>query len=487
MHVAETSGYNSNQGNEDAEILRNYHDVPEEDRKKAQVFFDRARTVAGTGNFEYAIEMYLQGLAIDPENVEAHQALRDISLKRKASGKKDLGMIEKMKLGPKKGDEKTSLLNAEKLLAYDPGNMDRMLAVFQAAYRGGFYDTVLWIGPILQRTNAETKKPEYNKFIALRDIYNALEEYKLATEACHFALTLRPDDMTLQQEMKNLAAKQTMKGGKYGTAKSFRDSMRNKDLQDRLLETEKDVHEADALARAIKDAEAAWQANPDDPSKFTKLIDALRRPEQAAFDDRAIELLQQEYEKTNQFKWRQRIGEIRMAQLNREERTLRAEVDHNKNNPDYQDLLQKLKEFGIEKAKAELEEYQLVLEHYPTDSNARFQVAARMFQLGQFQDAIPVFQQVRSDPKFRTPASILLGRAFLSAGFPEEAVETLKVVIDDYPGRGDERSMEMFYWYARALEEKKDTAAALKSYSQVAQWNFNYRDVQQRIKRLRGN
>ena len=37
----------------------------------------------------------------------------------------------------------------------------------------------------------------------------------------------------------------------------------------------------------------------------------------------------------------------------------------------------------------------------------------------------------------------------------------------------------------RALEAKGDYATAIKQYSQVAQWNFNYRDVQARIKALR--
>ena len=49
---------------------------------------------------------------------------------------------------------------------------------------------------------------------------------------------------------------------------------------------------------------------------------------------------------------------------------------------------------------------------------------------------------------------MLLGRAFLEAGFPDEAVDTLQGVIGEYPVKGDERSIEMHYWYARALEEK---------------------------------
>jgi tetratricopeptide (TPR) repeat protein len=468
----------------DDDVLRNYRAIPEEDRKRAKVFFDRGKTVADTGNYEYAIEMYIQGLNVDPENVEAHQILRDISLKRKASGGKDMGMMDKMKM-PKAKDDKLAMLNAEKLLAYSPGDTSRMLAMFQAAYKAGCYDTVLWIGPICQRANADTKKPDFKTFITLRDVYNAIEEYKLATEACHLALTLKPEDMDLQHEMKNLAAKQTMKGGKYGTAKSFRESIRDVEVQEKLLDADKDVHAIDALVKAINEAEAYWRAAPEDQARFSKLIDALRRTEQIEYENKAIELLEEMYQKTRQFKFRQRTGEIRMAQMNRQERSMAQALQAAKSSPGYAEQVQQFKEFRIEKVKTELEEYQLVLEHYPTDSNARFQVAARMFQLGQHQDVIPILQQVRSDPKHRVTASILLGQSFLGAGYPDEAVDTLKAVIDEYQGRGDERSMEMYYWYARALEEKKDDQPALKAYSQVAQWNFNYKDVQARIKRLR--
>jgi TolA-binding protein len=480
--VAESTGPKQTGGDQDP--LRNYAAIPEEERKRAKVFFDRGKTVAGTGNYEYAIEMYIQGLSVDPENVEAHQILRDISLKRKASGGKDMGMFDKMKL-PKAKEEKQGLLNAEKLLAYSPGETDRMLAVCQAAYKAGCYDTVLWIGPILQRANSDSKKPDFKTYISLRDIYNAIEEYKLATEACHLALTLKPQDMDLQHEMKNLAAKQTMKGGNYGTAKSFRESIRDAEVQDKLLEADKDVHEEDALVRAIRDAEAAWKAAPDDQGKFGKVIEAMKRTELVEYENQAIELLDDMYKKTKQFKFRQRVGEIRIAQLNRQERGLRQAAEQGKSDPNYAELLQEFKEFKLEKAKAELEEYQLILDHYPTDGNARFQVALRMFQLGQFNEAIPVLQQVRSDPKHRTAASILLGQSFLTAGFAEEASDTLKAVIDEHPTKGDERSMEMYYWYARALEEKKDYPPAIKAYSQVAQWSFNYRDVQTRIKKLR--
>src|SRR5690348_4128533 len=165
------------------ELPQGYRAIPEEDQKKAQVFFERAKTVADTGNFEYGLELYLQGLSIDPENTEAHHAMRDVSLKRKASGGKGLGMFEKMKLGKNTKDEKLNMLNAEKMLGYDPGNTDHMVSMFQSAIHGGFFDTAMWIGAALMKANSDNPKPDFNKFIILKDGYKNMKTWKEATEA----------------------------------------------------------------------------------------------------------------------------------------------------------------------------------------------------------------------------------------------------------------------------------------------------------------
>jgi hypothetical protein len=112
--------------------------------RKAQVFFERGDTIAQTGNFEFAVELYIQGLALDPDNAVAHEKLRAISLKRKALGGKAMGLFEKMKL-PRAKDTKTRMLNAEKLLAYEPGSTDHMSALGQAAREGDFTETEAWI------------------------------------------------------------------------------------------------------------------------------------------------------------------------------------------------------------------------------------------------------------------------------------------------------------------------------------------------------
>jgi predicted Zn-dependent protease len=458
-----------------------YKDIPEADRKKANGFFDRGKTVADTGNYEYAIEMYLQGLAFDPEATEAHQHVRDLSMRRKATGGKPMGMFDKMKLKAGKEDFRRQMLNAETLLAYDPGNTEHMLAVMTAGQKGGFYDTVLWVGQILFQALASLPKQDLKRWIALKDLYKSIGEYSQAIEALAMARRLKPDDMNLNHELKDLSAQATMKKGNY-EAGDFRKSIRDMEGQKKLLDSDKDIRSADVLLAAVEEAERAYKADLTNPGAFNRYIDALQKSEQFEQENLAIELLEQKYKETKQFKYRQRVGQIKISQLSRMERSLREEKDKN---PEDAALKKEYETFQRERIKEELGLWQATLTAYPTNNDARFEVGKRLFQLRQLNDAIPVLQQCRNDPKYRVAAGILLGRAFLEAKFPDEAVDTLQAVISEYQLRGDEKSMDLFYWFARAQEDKGDRQAAAKAYSQVAQWNFNFKDVQARIKRLR--
>ena len=463
-----------------SQVPQGYKDIPEDDRKKAKVFFDRGSTVAATGNYEYAIQMYLEGLAIDPDAKEAHQALRDISLRRKASGGKDMGMLARMKL-PRGKDDREQMLRAERLMAYNPGDPENMLVLMKAAYRAGFYDTVLWIGPILLKANSELKNPDVSKYLAARDIYAELKLWRQAVDATQLAAAVRTDDMELQRQLKDLGARLTLQSGNY-EAGAFRDSVKDMAGQKKLMEQDMDIHDVDVITRQINEAEEAYAAEPNEPGKLMRLVDALVKSESTANENRAIELLQKEFERTNTFRFRFNIGKIKLTQLRRQDRAERARVAQN---PKDERIKKEYLQFQRDRYQEELKEFQLFADAYPTDMTFRYEVGVRLFMLEQPREAIPLLQQARSDPKQRVEASTYLGRAFLATGFADEAVDTFKQTLEEYEMRGDNKSKEMFYWYGRALEEKGDTATALKAYSQLVQWDFGYRDVQGRIKKLR--
>jgi tetratricopeptide (TPR) repeat protein len=476
-------------------VSQRYKVIPEEDRNKAQVFFERGRAVAATGNYDYSIEMFIQGLSLDPENVEAHMELRDISLKRRVSGGKSLGMMDRLKIKTTNADDKLNLLNAEKLLAFDPGNTDYMQTMVKSAHRAGFFDTVMWIGPILQKANDEApKRREFDKYIVLKDVYKDMasdtstppklrpELWRRATTACNSAAQLKPDDMDLHTELKNLGAMHTMDEGGYSEGVSFRDSIRDRDRQEGLLAQDRDHRDVNVMARFINEAEAQYRADPGEPGKLLKLVDALEKTEDPDYENRAVELLTEWYARTKQFRFRKRIGEIHMKQWSRMERSQRQYLDENANDTqaraDYE-------QFKRDKLEFELSEYRLWAENYPTDMSFRFEAAARLFELKKHDEAIPLLQEAQRDAKFRNKATLLLGRAFYELQFLDEAIDTLSGLIREYKITGDELSREMHYWAARAYEERGDRDAALKLYSAIVRMEFNYQDVQKRIRALR--
>jgi len=460
--------------------VADYQDTPEEMRSKAQAFFARAKSVASSGQYDYALEMFLQGLGLDPEATEAHQELREVSMNRKLNGGKPLGMIEKMKVKTVK-DPKQAMLAYERILAYDPGDLDAMVGVLTSANKGGFWDTALWIGPILLRANIDSAKPDLKKYLILKDVYKDLKKYDRAVEACQYAVQMKPNDMELTGELKDLSAEETMWRGNYQQG-AFKDSMRNRKQQEELLEDERDYKSASILERKISDAEADYAANQNEPGKLTKLVEALLATEQPEHENRAIELLQEAYDRTKQYRYRKNMGQINMKIWNRMERSRREEA---KANPTDEKVQEEYRQFLNDKLEFELKELREWTENYPTDLSFKFHAAQRLFQLGRYDEAIPEFQQAANDPKFRADSSIWLGRSFYEAGFYDESAQILESSINEYVGRNDDKSKQLFYWRGRALEEMGEIEAALKHYSQVAQWQFGYEDVQQRIKKLR--
>jgi tetratricopeptide (TPR) repeat protein len=464
-----------------AELPPGYREVPEEERKKAQGFFTYGRSVAATGHYDYAIERYLAGLSLDPDAVSAHQELREISLKRKASGGKGLGMIEAMKLKKKSKDDKENMLNAEKLLAYDPGNSDHMLTIAQTAARLGYYDTVMWAGPMVAQAEADGGKPDVNKFLLLRDVYKKIQQFRLAVEMVSIAVRFKPEDMDLIVELRNLAAQQTMQDAGYDKRGSFRDQVRDMDAQIRLLDADKEVTDIDVLGRMIVDAEKALAAEPNEPGKLNKLIDLLVKTELPKNEDRAAKLLQEWFDRTKQFSFRQRIGQIRIKQRQREERVKHeqhkaapADAEVRK---EYEEIRRKLWEF-------ELSEFAQWVTAYPTELSYRFEMGKRQLFLRQFDEAINNFQLARNDPKHRTDAQIMLGMSFYEAGFLDEADETLGILIRDYPNQESPKFKLANYWRGRVLEQKGQTAEAIKLYSKIFQRESGYKDVSARIRKL---
>ena len=202
--------------------------------EKARAFFDRAEEVASTSNFDYGIDLYLEGLQLSPDALEdGHIPLRRLALKRQGNGGKKPTMMEKMKRVKAKGP-KEDMLNAEFLLAKDPDNLQYAETMIKSAIAGGFLRTAEWLALLMFDANRASDKPSFATYILLKDCFIKMKMFTRAVTACECALQLRPKDDALRDELRDLSASMTMEKGNYGKTEDFRGSIRNKEAQEKL-------------------------------------------------------------------------------------------------------------------------------------------------------------------------------------------------------------------------------------------------------------
>ncbi len=463
------------------------------DQRKAQRFFEHAQTVADTRNYDYAIDCYINGLRHDPDNIGKHEALYDVAKRRKVGGGKPAGIAEKLKGGGK--DPIDKMLHAETLLAKNPTDVGLMTEFMKRCVEAdeavgqdiNIGEVALWIGTIALDWNQQTKADK-KVYLTLTDLFAAVGAYDKAVEACRHALQQDPGNSQLMQQLKDLEAENTMKKGKYGEAS--RESIKGGEEEALARQEEHRIDKTeDAKDRMIARRRAELEEDPQDLDKMQKLVDALVQKQSNESEKEAIKLLHDAWESTGQYRFRVRKGDIEMRQIARYLRSLRAKVQQN---PDDTDLKHKFTESVKKQIAFELNEFTDRVKNYPTDMSLRFQLGLRLYAAGRIDDAISAFQQAKSDPKNRAAAHEYLGRCYIHRGWHEEAIDTLRQGIDAHPLTDDKLGKELRYLLMDALEagarrtNSLDQAKeAQKVGSQVLQTDINYKDIRERVDKIR--
>jgi tetratricopeptide (TPR) repeat protein len=460
---------------------------PNEGPGKGRAFFDRAKTVAATGNYDYAIDMYISGLDREPFNVAEHQALREVALNRKIKGGKAGGGVAG-RMGPKlpyKGKTpKEAMLNAESVLAKDPGHIPSMLTMIRNAVEMGLKDVVLWIGPILQSANRTTKSPKVDIFTELASIYANLNEFSKASEAIQGAIELRPTDMDMIAQAKDYSAQETLIKGKYEQGESFKESIKDKEETKKLAQEDSLNKTEEYRRKDVAEAKIEYEKNPKELQVINKYATALWKMEDEAHDDLAIAMLEKAFAETKIYRLKVLIGDFRIRRYAHNWGILREAV---KRAPNDQETLAEFQQLSDERLRYELEEFHERAEHYPTDMIVLYEYGKRLFEAKRYDDAIVAFQQSQNNPKRHVEALFLLGRCFSYQNMKHEAMETLERAIADYElaETGDQKSKDIHYWLARSYEDNDRIADAIKLYSRITQWDIAFRDARKRLAELR--
>jgi tetratricopeptide (TPR) repeat protein len=449
---------------------------------KGAAFFKHAEQVAEMGNWDFAIEMYLEGIKREPENIErGYQALRKVSLERKLKGGKPAGMMEAIKRRGKEPIEK--LACALFLLAKDPGSVSHMLGVMKAAEEGKLTTVVKWICDIILEAERQAKKPNKSILVQLIAAYESVQEYPKAIQACELALRTYPDDDPLQNKLRDLGATNTRVAGKYGEVGAFSKGVKDMDKQKALAQSEYVQQTVAARELRVEAARKDYLATPKVMGKIHGLVDALCKMEEESFENEAIDVLTKAHSDTQAYQFKARIDDIKMAQMKRRERKLQEAGD---------------KDTAAEQARTrlafEMQVYQERAKEYPTDLNIKYELGIRQLASNLYDDSIASLQQSQRDPRRHVSSLTLLGRAFAAKKWFREAAETYEKALSvELP---EDRAKVLRYHFGDVLEKMADGATVpkdrlaiyektLDQFSQVAQMDLRFRDVAQRIEAIR--
>jgi tetratricopeptide (TPR) repeat protein len=446
--------------------------TPAREKGKGKAFFDRADEVAETGSWDFAIELYIEGLRREPDNIERGlNPLREVALKRKLQGGKGPGLREQLKHRATK-DPVESLANAAYLLAKEPGSRQYMEQMVQAAIKLEDPHVARWSCDLLLEEQRQAKKPNKRVVLLLKEAFANINEYGKAIQACEMGLQLSPNDSKLQEDLQDLSAKYTIKKGRYDEEGGFEKSVADMEKQKELAKQDAMVKDKDFLAKEVDRTRAEYLQSPAVAGKINAFVDALLRTNDETYENEAIDVLTKAHRDTGAYQFKMRIGDVRMRQMTRRYRRLVEQGE---------------KEAAAEQARKqlvfELEEFAERAINYPTDLGIKYELGRRQFLAGKLDEAIASFQQARRNPRQQVSALNYLGQTFARKGWYHEAADTFAKALElEMP---EERIKEIRYSYGDALEHMGEHKSAEEQFSEVAQLDYNYKDVRQRLEALR--
>jgi tetratricopeptide (TPR) repeat protein len=453
-----------------------------EDLTKAKVFFERAEEVAATGNFDYAIDMYLEGLRRAPNAVEeGYMPLRQMALLRQSRGGKKPSMMDKIRRSRSK-DALEEMLNNVWLWAREPDNTAYCEAIMKAASAGGFKRTAEWMADVVFDAAASNPKQSFQTFVLLKETYSAARQWEKAIKALQYAIRLKPSELALADELRNLSAELAVKKGKYDQEGDFRQSLQDKERQDKLQAQDAVVKPKNYRVSALNAAREAYANDSTAVDAIFRLAEALSDMETEETYEEAYELLERNYLERQDFNFRRRAGELKIKHLGRMLRAAKAALEAGGQNAEAKAAFEKI---HTELAVAEIEHYRLCVENYPTDARMKYEYGMRLMRGKQFDEAIPLFQEAQRDPRLKIAAMNNTGLCFFLKGWHNDSVDIFRRAIDAYEIMDDAIAKELRYNLARAFEEQGNSEEALEIYRKLAQMDFGFKDVRQRVDKLR--
>ncbi len=449
----------------------------------ANDFYQKALAAAERKNLDYAIEMFIQTLNIEPNFTKARQYLRATQMKKTESaggfkrmltGAKLQPLLTKAKVVLQKNPSEAMTL-AEQALTEDPKNSQALWILAEAAEVAKLPETVVQTLETYTRLNARDTKALH----WLARSYKETGQHEQARETYERLVQINPNDFEAQQGTKDSTADGAMAGGGWEeSTTSFRDKLKDKDESIALEQQSRMVSSEDMLENQIKERLEALAKDPESPLIQRELGKLYTQREN--FDE-ALRYLEGLYAKEggSDPSLEREIGDTKIKRLEFKINGQKKELQKKPADPA---LTSEIATLEIELDQLKLSEAARLVERYPNDLMYRYELGTLYMKMGNIEGAVEQLQKSRNQPQRRVASLNQLGQCFQQMGLSDMAVESYNEAIAELPVM-DGLKKDLLYNLGNAYELMGDPEKSLAAFKEIAKVDFSYRDVREKIMR----
>jgi len=422
------------------------------------------------GNVEYAIDMFSACVIGDPGNAVFLQAFL-AALKRKFGGKKAGAFQAIMATGGRAGMKRAAgnaqwrdvIRQGVEILKANPSDHSCLLAMAEACGNLMFVDCqAFYLRSALDAAPADAEvNRQCGRFAASQGNFDQ------AIECWRRIQRIKGMAEEAEREIAQLSVDKTIALGKglVGRAGGTQPAAAAADQG-------KGASRRDVLRQAIAE-------KPTVVENYLELADLL---EQDNAIDEAEKLLAKALAVSgNELKIREHV-EDRQLRWSRSKVIIAEQRLATADTPENRELVEKLKRAQL---RHELEIFGARCSRYPENLTWKYELALRLKAAGKYPEAIRYLQEALKDTRRKGVISLELGECFQSIKQYPLAMQNYEAAVESLTDRELELRKRALYRAGVLAAGLKDLDAAQKHLSAVAGLDYAYRDVAQRLDKLR--
>ena len=436
---------------------------------------EKAAEAVKRRNYGFAVNLYGQLLALQPDNGDARTGLRQALFKKAQAkpGGKAVAMLlggvhlVSAEVARTLGRHGAAAKAYERYLVHDPLNEAVNLKLGRALQRAGHRHSALAVF----RAYAEAEPKCLEAARSAGALLYEIGELQPALAMYEQALRIDPRDQESLKARKNLAAEGALRSTGIATAQSSHELIKDKEAQRKLERSSRLQLSGEEITSEMTELQEKLAQAPRDRALLRRMAELreLQGDVQGALEQLETALR----ETPNDAELQARAGDYR---LRLQEQAVR-------------DAQQRGDEGAAAKARGALAELRVTemkrrVAAHPTDLTLRFELGSALLDVGQVDASIAELQQAVKDPRRKTDALVALGRAFRKKNLPELAHTQLTKALEAAGSTGDAGKAILYELASLAGQLGRDSEA-LAHYSRILEQDINYRDVARRIEDLK--